>query len=421
MGAFCRALAAAGLLACLSASSALSTSSHAGTRVLSYRSPQALKTLLARTDFKVQRNLPALHAVEVSGSTVGARPVARYPSSQPQSTEPAIRDMYWQGVPYEWEYTAAHVDQVPDPVLRAAARIKIAVIDTGCDVRQPDIAAKNPQVYSVIHPKNRRDVRDYYGHGTFVASLAAGSVTNGEGIAGFGGDAQLLCVQIAHPDGSISDVDEAAGIVYAVRHGARIVNLSLGGLDPSAIETRAIRYAQRHGVLIVAAAGNEFRDGNPVEYPAALLQPTGSDGRGGSGLSVGASTLKGERAYFSNTGSYVSLVAPGDTVFAALSGYSDWSCAPLPGSSAGVYGFSSGTSFSTPEVAGVAALVWAATPALSATQVATILKRAASGRGTWNPDLGFGVLDAGAAVALAPTIAPAVPAAKKLLQRATSK
>jgi subtilisin family serine protease len=415
MGAFSRALVVAGVLACLSASSALSTSSHATTRVLTYRSPQALKTLLARTGFKVERNLPALHAVEVSGSTVGSRPVGRFPSSQPQSTEPAVRDMYWVGVPYEWEYTAAHVDQVPDSVLRAAARIKIAVIDTGVDLRQPDIAAKNPQVYSVIHPKNRRDVRDYYGHGTFVASLAAGSVTNGEGIAGFGGDAQLLCVQVAHADGSISDVDEAAGIVYAVKHGARIINLSLGGLDPSALETRAVRYAQRHGVLVVAAAGNEFRDGNPVEYPAALLQPKGSNGRGGSGLSVGASTLKGERAYFSNTGSYVSLVAPGDTVFADLSGYADWSRAALPGSTAGIYGFSSGTSFSTPEVAGAAALVWAANPALSAQQVATILKRTASGNGTWNPDLGFGVLDAGAAVALAPTIAPAVPAAAKLL------
>ena len=417
MGAFSRALAVAGLLACLSASSALSTSSHATTRVLTYRSPRALKTLLARTGFKVTRNLPALHSVEVMGATVGSRPVARYPSSQPQSTEPAVRDMYWAGVPYEWQYTAVHVDEVPDSVLRAADKIKIAVVDTGVDLRQPDIAAKNPQVYSVIHPKHRGDVRDYYGHGTFVASLTAGSVTNGEGIAGFGGDAQLLCIQVAHPDGSISDVDEAAGIVYAVKHGAKIINLSLGGFDPSALETRAVRYAQRHGVLIVAAAGNEFQQGNPIDYPAALLQPKGSDGRGGSGLSVGASTLKGERAYFSNAGSYVSLAAPGDTVFAALSGYSDWSRAPLPGSSEGIYGFSSGTSFSTPEVSGAAALVWAANPALTARQVATILKRTASGHGTWTPSLGFGVLDAAAAVALAPTIGPAVPAAKKLLRR----
>src|SRR2546423_709546 len=174
MGAFSRALAAAALLACLSASSALSTSTHATSRVLTYRSPQALKTLLARTGFKVERDLPALHAVEVSNSTVGSRPVLRYPTSQPQSTEPAVRDMFWAGVPYEWQYTAAHVDQVPDSVLQAAAKIKIAVIDTGVDLRQPDIAAKTPHVYSIIHRQHRGDVRDYYGHGTFVASLAAG-------------------------------------------------------------------------------------------------------------------------------------------------------------------------------------------------------------------------------------------------------
>lgn len=417
MNAFARAFAVAGLLFCLSASSALSSPTRHSTRVLTYRSPQALKTLLARTGLKIERNLPALHAVEVAGSTVGTRPVARYVSSQPESTEPAVRDMYSVGVPYEWQYTASRVDQVPDAVLRAAAKFKLAVVDTGCDVRQPDLSAKSPEVYSVVHRKNRRDVRDYYGHGTFVASLAAGSVTNNEGIAGFGGDARLLCVQVAHRDGSISDVDEAAGIVYAVKRGAKIINLSLGGLEPSALESRAVRYAQRHGALIVAAAGNEFHEGNPIEYPAALLQPKGSYGRGGSGLSVGASTLKGERAYFSNTGSYVSLAAPGNDVFAALSGYSDWSPAPLPGSHAGLYGFSSGTSFATPEVAGAAALVWAANPALSARQVATILKRSATGRGAWTPTLGFGVLDVAAAVELAPTIAAErVPAAKKLLR-----
>src|SRR5215475_5129412 len=140
MVAFLRALGVIGLLACLSASSALSSPSRAGTRVLGYRSPQALRTLLARTGLKVERNLPALHAVVVADSTVGRRPVARFLSTQPQSTEPAVRDMYWAGVPYEWEYTSARVDGVPDSVLRASAEVKIAVVDTGCDVRQPDIA-----------------------------------------------------------------------------------------------------------------------------------------------------------------------------------------------------------------------------------------------------------------------------------------
>jgi subtilisin family serine protease len=419
MGAVFRAAAAAALVLALAASTAQS-SPRPERRVLTYRSAAALRTLLDRTHLRVTRRLPALHAVEVEG-TVGARIVPRRVLAQPESTEPAVFDMYWAGVPYEWQYDAAHVAQVPESVLRAAAHLKIAVIDTGVDLRQPDVAAKSPQVYSVVHHHARGDVRDFYGHGTFVASLAAGSVTNGEGIAGFGGDAHLLAVQVANADGSISDVDEANGIVYAVQHGARIVNLSLGGTDTSAIERRAVDYAERRGALLVAAAGNEFHEGNPVEYPAALLQPARSRGRGGAGLSVGASTRKGQRAFFSNTGGYVSLVAPGYNVFADLSGYSDWPRAKLPSSRAGLYGFASGTSFAAPEVAGAAALVWAANPALNARQVAQVLKRTASGRGRWTPTLGYGVLDVAAAVQLAPAVAPAHAAAQRLLLRATRR
>ena len=78
-----------------------------------------------------------------------------------------------------------------------------------------------------------------------------------------------------------------------------------------------------------------------------------------------------------------------------------WPRSRLAGSHAGLYGWSSGTSFSTPEVAGAAALVWAANPALTAQQVAAVLKSTASGSGRWNPRLGFGVIDVAAAVAAA--------------------
>jgi subtilisin family serine protease len=91
-------------------------------------------------------------------------------------------------------------------------------------------------------------------------------------------------------------------------------------------------------------------------------------------------------------------------VFGALSSLSspnEYPRASLPGSVAGLYGFSSGTSFSSPEVAGAAALVMAANPFLRATDVAAVLKQTASGRGSWNPDTGGGVLDAAAAVARA--------------------
>ena len=192
--------------------------------------------------------------------------------------------------------------------------------------------------------------------------------------------------------------------MYAVDHGARVINLSVGGPTTSFTEESAISYASRHDVLVVAAAGNEHDMGNPVEYPAALVQPVGSDGRGGAGLAVGASTTTNDRAFFSNTGSQISLAAPGENVFGAVSSLAPFSLYPrsaLPGSRAGSYGFASGTSFSAPEVAGAAALVMAANPFLRVGDVTDVLKRSASGHGAWTPDLGYGVLDVGSAVSLA--------------------
>ena len=157
-------------------------------------------------------------------------------------------------------------------------------------------------------------------------------------------------------------------------------------------------------MLVVAAAGNEYQDGNPVEYPAALLQPVGSKGVGGRGLAIGASTATGSRASFSNTGTYLSLVAPGDNVFSAVASTSSPTRFPrvtLPGSLAGLYGYGSGTSFAAPEVSGAAALVWAANPLLDAAGVAQVLKDSASSQGSWSPELGWGVLDVAGAVALA--------------------
>ena len=229
------------------------------------------------------------------------------------------------------------------------------IIDTGADVTAPYLAAKAPTTWSVLDGST--DVTDYQGHGTFVSSLAAGSGTNGDGIAGFGGDAKLLVVQAADGSGVFTDVDEAAGIVYAVDHGAKVINMSFGGPSSSPTEQAAINYAVSHGALLVAAAGNSGLSGNAPSYPAALLQPLGSNGQGGVGLAVSATSLSGARATFSNYGSYISLAAPGENVFGAVSSDSDpseWPRQSLPGSALGVYGYSSGTSFSSPEVAGAA-------------------------------------------------------------------
>jgi subtilisin family serine protease len=413
------AAAALGVPAALSSS----TSEARTTIVVTYRSPAALRAALKRHPARVVKRLSDVRAVQVSPEHPAefAAAVSKLPGiasvDAPErrfsATDPGLTAMYSAGVPYQWQYTAARVGSVPDAVLRAAAAVTIAVVDTGADVTAPDLAAKQPTTYNVFN--DGTDVRDFHGHGTFVASIAAGSVTNGEGIAGFGGDAKLLVVQTGHADGSFTDVDEADAIVYAVNHGAKIINLSIGGTETSAVERKALEYAAEHGVLVVAAAGNEYEEGNPVEYPAALLQPVGSKGRGGWGLSVGATTKAGRRASFSNSGSWISLAAPGEDVFGAISSYSktrDWPRYALPGSSRGLFGFASGTSFAAPQVAGAAALVWAANPTLSRDQVAWILKRTASGDGRWTPSLGYGVLDVGRAVATAANDGDVVPPAR---------
>ena len=382
------------------------------TAVVGYGSLAQLGHALRGRRGTVVRAIPELGVAEVRPAAQPryfASATARLPGIEyvePTVTRDAQADPALQsgstnlpGGVLEWQYLAAHENEVPSSVLRAASALTIAVIDTGADVRAPDIAAKDPITGSVV--SGSKDVRDSVGHGTFVAALAAGSVTNEDGIAGFGGDAKLMIVQASRTTTAFSDFDEAAAIVWAVDHGARILNLSLGGPDTSTTERRAIDYAAKHGVLIVAAIGNERDAANPVEYPAALVQPVGSNGRGGVGLSVGASDENGRPAEFSNTGSHLSLLAPGVSVLSALSSTGTnvgYVSVPVPGSSSGLYAFSSGTSFAAPEVAGAAALVWAANQALSAQQVASILKQTASNGGSWNDRAGYGVIDVAAAV-----------------------
>ena len=397
---------------------ALAPAGQAATSVVGYESEAQLERAVTASGGRVLRTIPSLRVAEVESRTRPHRfasallertgiAFVESVSRRVSAAEPALApwaspNAPFTNAPFEWQWAATRANAVPESVQRAAQAITIAVVDTGADLSAPDLRAKAPATHSVLN--GTANVRDKNGHGTFVSSIAAGSVTNGDGLAGFGGDAQLLVVQAGGPDGSFTDVDEAAAIVYAVDHGAKIVNLSLGGAETSATERRAVEYATAHGVLLVAAVGNEAEEGNPIEYPAALLQPPGSRGVGGIGLSVGASTQRGTRASFSNTGSHLSLAAPGEEVLGALSSHSSASLYPrfaLPGSSAGLYGYASGTSFATPQVAGAAALVWAAKPSATASEVADILEQTASGRGVWNPSLGYGVIDVAAAVATA--------------------
>jgi hypothetical protein len=382
------------------------------TVLIGYSSEQALETALRGRNARVVARIPVLRTVAVDPSTDAASfasdvssesgiDFAHAPVTRRAFVEPALAPAAVPGGSYQWQYALTGADRVPERIARSAATVRIGIVDSGADLTAPDLEAKRARTYNASD--NSGDVADPVGHGTFVASLAAGSASNDEGMAGVAGEAQLIAIK-ASTGGRFTDFEVAAAIAYAVDNGARVVNLSLGGTKSSQIERRALEYAFAKDVLLVAAAGNAALEGNAIQYPAAHLQPVGSNGVGGYGLAVGASTSTGVRAEFSNHGSYLSLAAPGEEVFGAISKDSsalEYPRVTLPGSTKGLYGYSSGTSFAAPQVAGAAALVWAANSALSSRQVADILKQSASGGGRWNPELGYGVLNVAAAVEVA--------------------
>jgi hypothetical protein len=259
----------------------------------------------------------------------------------------------------------------------------IAVIDSGVDGSHPEFQGRIAGAKSFVGGSARRDAR---GHGTFVAGLMAARLDNGEGIAGLAFPAQLLVAKVVRSDGVVPLDAEARAIRWAVDSGARVINLSLGGirdpLDPnhdsySELEADAVAYAVRRGAVVVASVGNG--DQAPEQpwryasYPAALPHVLG----------VSAFTRDGSVPTFSNRDMlYNDVSAPGDELFSTLpkpltalrptclpQGYSD--CGPTE------FRNPQGTSFAAAIASASAALVWAEWPALRASQIVGLLERSA--------------------------------------------
>jgi len=260
--------------------------------------------------------------------------------------------------------------------------VRVAIIDSGIDGSHPEFKPAQ-KIYAARSFVGGLPTTDEQGHGTFVAGEIAAAL-NDQGIAGIAFPAQLIIAKIARADGQIDVQDEADAIRWAVDFGARVINLSIGGLrDPlhpsndqySAVEASAVDYAYRHGAVLVASVGNS--DEAPSQpwpyagYPAALPHVIGAS----------ALTPAGNIADFSDRDKiYNDISAPGQDIFSTLplaltkqrpncvdQGYSD--CGPAR------FRPASGTSFAAPQVSAAAALLIAMRPSLKPDQVSNILER----------------------------------------------
>jgi len=290
-----------------------------------------------------------------------------------------VRQRWLTYVPNDPRYPAEarYLNAVRGPaawdVHRGDAAVRIAVVDSGLDVRHPDLAGRVAGTYNAV--TDTADVTDELGHGTFVAGVAAATGNNLVGIAGASMGASVLGVKVADEDGAIYSDAEAAGIVWAADHGAKVINLSLGSEDSDPVESAAVAYAVRMGVLVVSSAGNE--ETTTRSYPAAYPQV----------MAIGATnTATGARASFSNHGSWVTVAAPG----VAITGTTPTAGSRFWSTTSG-YDVADGTSFSSPIVAAQAALLWSLRPAVSASDVRQAIVR--SSHGYAGQGLGTGQVD----------------------------
>jgi len=232
----------------------------------------------------------------------------------------------------------------------------------GCSFVSPDTA--DPSCGPLFEAPQWR-ARDDDGHGTFVAGLIAAAGPRAE-IAGVAPAARILPVKVLDCTGTGRIAEASAGVRYAARMGARVINLSFGTRTDSPVLRAAVEEAQRLGALIVASAGNDGRRGvtYPAVYPGVLSVAASGDASSG--------TVDYTRvAPFAEFGAGVGLLAPGVGLLSAIPqtrcGRDGWVCEDGP------YARGDGSSFATPIVTGAAALFWSRHPDLPATLVARVL------------------------------------------------
>ena len=252
-----------------------------------------------------------------------------------------------------------------------SSSVTIAVVDTGVDFSHLDLTSKIVPGYDFVN--NDAIAQDDNGHGTHVSGIAAAISNNGLGISGVSWGAHIMPVKVLNAGGNGTFANVAAGIVWATDHGAQVINLSLGGSNPSQVLQDAVNYADSNGVVLVAASGNS--GSNFVLYPARYPQV----------IAVGATDSSNAHAGFSNFGPEVDLSAPGTSIYSTV---------------IGGYGYLSGTSMSAPFVSGLAAILRGIPGNSSPGVIASEMESTALDLGTPGIDdvYGYGLIQMDAAI-----------------------
>ncbi len=319
-------------------------------------------------------------------------------------------------------------------VSKGASSIVVAAIDSGVDSSHPDLTGKFSSLVDCV--SGCREVTTMTDsltapHGTHVSGLVAASTNNSVGIAGSGYDTRIMMVKVMNTNGDILLSDVINGVKWAADHGARVINMSLGqieeNLDASAISSLgdATSYAWSKGALVVAAAGNcgGNTDGNKscavVDAQGTVVKYVSNSksypGASPNVLAVAALTPDNNIASYSEIndasnskiGNWISVAAPGGN----CSGTNDaYNCilSTIYTSGGDKYGYMSGTSQASPQVAGIAALMLALNPNMTNAEVKSKIETTANksigGTATIN-----GMVDALAAVSAVTPLATATP------------
>lgn len=248
----------------------------------------------------------------------------------------------------------------------------VAILDSGIDGTHPDLQGQLVPGWNFYD--NNSNTSDVFGHGTKVGGVVGALTNNGIGIAGIAWGAKLMPVRVTDTSGVGSLSAFANGLTYAADHGARVANLSFPVQSSSSTQAAAQYFINKGGVVFNSAGNYGTLDSTPASNTL---------------VSVSATDSTDTIASWSSFGPYVDVSAPGVNIWTTAMG--------------GGYAAVSGTSFSSPLSAGVAALMMSVNPALAPSQIVSLLESTAVDRGTagYDYDYGYGRVNAAAAVAAA--------------------